>query len=126
VAERGAGSRAGQAADKADPVAVPAVIAGGNRDAVDLGVAWLQLETHPLVKRDRAAVHRGGDRADHDGAASPGSLEERLIQQAAEPVAPLSPLPPDKVNVGLARPGLRDESGQDPESLPSRSAAKLV
>jgi tetratricopeptide (TPR) repeat protein len=115
-ARGGAGSRsgAGQAADEANPVAVPAVIAGGNRDAVDLGVAWLQLETHPLVKRDRAAVHRRGDRADHDGAASPGSLEERLIQQAAEPVAPLGRIHPDKVNIGLARPGLRDEPGQEP------------
>ena len=107
-------SRARQTVDEANPVAVPAVIAEVNRVAVDLGVAWLQLETHPLVKRDRAAVHRRGDRADQDGAASPGSLEERLIQQAAEPVAPLGRIHPDKMDVGLARPGLRDESGQEP------------
>jgi hypothetical protein len=86
----------GQAADEANPVAVRAVMAGGNGDTVDLGVAWLQLETHPLVKRDRAAVARGDDRADQDGAASLGSLEERLIQQAAEPVAPLGRIYPTK------------------------------
>ena len=113
-AGRGVRSRAGQAADEANPVAVRAVMAGGNRDAADLGVAWLQLETHPLVKRDRAAVGRGGDRADHDGAARPSSDEERLIQQPAEPVAPLGRIHPDKVNVGLAGPGLGDESGQEP------------
>jgi hypothetical protein len=107
-------SHADQAADEANPVAVRAVMAGGNRDAVDLGVAWLQLQTHPLVKRDRAAVARGGDRADQGGAASPGSLEERLLQQAAEPVAPSGRIHPGKVNAGLAGPGLRDESGQEP------------
>jgi hypothetical protein len=34
----------GQAADEANPVAVRAVMAGGNGDTVDLGVARLQLE----------------------------------------------------------------------------------
>jgi len=51
---------------EAHPVAARAVIAGGNRDAVGLRVAGLKMETHPLVKRDRAAVHRGRDRADQD------------------------------------------------------------
>jgi hypothetical protein len=64
---------------EAHPVAARAVIAGGNRDAVDLRVAGLELETHPLVKRDRAAVHRGSDRADQDAAASLGGPEECLI-----------------------------------------------
>jgi len=89
------------------------VIAGGNRDAVDLCVAGLQPETHPLVERDRAAVHRGGDRADQDAAASPSNLEERLIEQAAESAAALCRIHADKVNLGLARPGLGDEPGQE-------------
>jgi len=69
------------------------------------------------VERDRAAVHRGGDRADQDAAASLGSLEERLIEQAAEPAAALCRIHAGKVNVGLARPGLGDEPGQETGQL---------
>ena len=53
-----------QVPDEANPVAAIAVIAGGNRDAVDLFIAGLQPETHPLVERDRAAVHRGRNLVD--------------------------------------------------------------
>jgi len=50
-------SRAAQDPKEAHPAAARAVISGGNGDAVDLRVAGLELETHPLVKRDRATVH---------------------------------------------------------------------
>jgi len=83
---------------EAHPVAARAVIAGGNRDAVGLRVAGLKMETHPLVKRDRAAVHRGGDRADQAAAASLSGPEERLIEQAAQPAAAVARIHPDKVN----------------------------
>src|SRR5271165_257046 len=78
------------------------------------------------MKRDRAAVHRGSDRADQAAAASLGGPEERLIEQAAQPVAAFRLIHAGKVNVGLTWPGLGDEPGQEPASLPSRSAAKLV
>jgi len=69
------------------------------------------------VKRDRAAVHRGRDRADEDAAARLGSLEERLIELAAKPAAALCRIHADKVNVGLAKPGLGDEPGQETGQL---------
>jgi hypothetical protein len=59
-----------QAPDEANPVAAIAVITAGNRAAVDLFVAGFQPETYPLVEYDRAAVHRGRDRAYQDVAAS--------------------------------------------------------
>jgi hypothetical protein len=65
------------------------------------------------VERDGAAVHRGRDRADQDTAASLSNLEERLIEPAAESAAALCRIYADKVDVGLAGPGLGDEPGQE-------------
>jgi hypothetical protein len=80
-----------------------AVISDCYRDAIDLCVAQLDAESHPLVEPDRALVHRGRHRADHASAPCPGDGEEMLVELPAQPAAALCRVDADEMDISLAR-----------------------
>lgn len=68
-----------------------------------LGRARQDPEAHALVKRDRAAVHRGGNCANDAALMRPDRAKERFVQRAPEPATAQSWIRPDEVTVAFVR-----------------------